>query len=327
MTWVDALRSSITSARELIDVLDLTDHPELLVDQRPDFPMRVPRPFVSRMQRGCADDPLLRQVLSIDAERVQEPGFVQNPLDEQDGLIPGVLHKYASRVLLIVRGGCAVNCRYCFRRHFPYAQLTLTREHLEAAVDYVRENEAVTEVIFSGGDPLMADDESLYELFQMFGRIPHVTRLRVHTRLPVVIPDRVTEGLVRAIAEATVPVVCVLHINHAQEIDDTVRVAANTLNSVCAWVLNQAVILQGVNATADTQVELSEALFAAGILPYYLHVLDRVEGATHFEVLPAQIKVIEAELMRRLPGFLVPKIVREVAGFPHKIHWQETRTT
>ena len=327
MTWVDALRSSITSACELLEVLDLTDHPELLVDQRPDFPMRVPRPFVSRMHVGCADDPLLRQVLSVQAERLQEPGFVQNPLDEQDGVIPGVLHKYASRVLLIVRGGCAVNCRYCFRRHFPYAQLTLTREHLKAAVDYVRENEAVTEVIFSGGDPLMADDESLHELFQMFGRIPHVKRLRVHTRLPVVIPDRVTEGLMRAIAEASVPVVCVLHINHAQEIDDTVRMAANALSSACAWVLNQAVILQGVNATADAQVELSEALCTAGILPYYLNVLDRVEGAQQFDVPAAQVAVIEAELLRRLPGFLVPKIVREVAGSQHKMHWRETHTT
>ena len=325
MTWVDALKSSITSAAELLDALDLTDHPALQVDQSPEFPLRVPRPFVSRMQKGCANDPLLRQVLSIQAERLQEPGFVQNPLDEHDAVIPGVLHKYASRVLLIVRGGCAVNCRYCFRRHFPYSELTLTHAHLEAAVDYVRRHDRVTEVIFSGGDPLMADDASLSALFQMFGRIPHVTRLRIHTRLPVVIPDRVTDGLMHAITAADVPVVCVLHINHAQEIDAAVCQAATKLRNVCAWVLNQAVILKGVNASADAQVALSEALFSAGILPYYLNVLDRVEGAQHFDVPPQQIEVIETELMRRLPGFLVPKLVREVAGSPHKTHWQAGR--
>jgi EF-P beta-lysylation protein EpmB len=326
MTWVDTLRSSITSASELLDALQLTGHPEIDADPRPDFAVRVPRPFVNRMQIGNAHDPLLRQVLSVSDERLHEPGYGPNPLDEQDGVIPGVLHKYASRVLLIVRGGCAVNCRYCFRRHFPYAQLTLTRAHLEAAVDYVRANEAVTEVIFSGGDPLMADDASLHELFQVFGRIPHVKRLRVHTRLPVVIPERVTDGLISAIAEAAVPVVCVLHINHAQEVDDRVCEAAHALRRVCAWILNQAVILHRVNDTADAQVALSEALFTAGILPYYLNVLDRVVGAQHFAVQASQVARIEAGLQGQLPGFLVPKIVREVAGAHHKVHWREAST-
>jgi EF-P beta-lysylation protein EpmB len=294
------------------------------VDQSPDFPVRVPEPFVTRMVPGDPHDPLLRQVLAVADERHAMPGFVKDPLDELEGPMPGVLHKYRSRVLVIYRGGCAINCRYCFRRHFPYQENTLTARDIDGLVSYLKAHPEVNEVILSGGDPLMADDQALSGLFVRLESVSSIHRLRIHTRLPIVIPERVTDLLCQAIATTALPVVMVLHSNHANEIDQSVMDAVSQLRVVCRSVLNQSVILKGINDSADVLIALSERLFEAGIDPYYLNVLDRVSGAHHFDVSDLEVAALHQALLNALPGYLVPKLVREVPGIGHKVQWKGT---
>ena len=294
------------------------------VDQSPDFPVRVPEPFVTRMVPGDPHDPLLRQVLAVADERHVMPGFVKDPLDELLGSMPGVLHKYRSRVLVIYRGGCAINCRYCFRRHFPYQENTLTARDIDGLVSYLKAHPEVNEVILSGGDPLMADDQALSGLFVRLESVSSIHRLRIHTRLPIVIPERVTDTLCQIIAATALPVVMVLHSNHANEIDQSVMDAVSQLRAVCRSVLNQSVILKGINDSADVLVALSERLFEAGIDPYYLNVLDRVSGAHHFDVSDLEVAALHQALLNALPGYLVPKLVREVPGIGHKVQWKGT---
>ena len=294
------------------------------VDQSPDFPVRVPEPFVTRMVPGDPHDPLLRQVLAVADERHVMPGFVKDPLDELLGSMPVVLHKYRSRVLVIYRGGCAINCRYCFRRHFPYQENTLTARDFDGLVSYLKAHPEVNEVILSGGDPLMADDQALSGLFVRLESVSSIHRLRIHTRLPIVIPERVTDLLCQAITTTALPVVMVLHSNHANEIDQSVMDAVSQLRAVCRSVLNQSVILKGINDSADVLVALSERLFEAGIDPYYLNVLDRVSGAHHFDVSDLEVAALHQALLNALPGYLVPKLVREVPGIGHKVQWKGT---
>ena len=294
------------------------------VDQSPDFPVRVPEPFVTRMVPGDPHDPLLRQVLAVADERQAMSGFVKDPLDELEGPMPGVLHKYRSRVLVIYRGGCAINCRYCFRRHFPYQENTLTARDIDGLVSYLKAHPEVNEVILSGGDPLMADDQALSGLFVRLESVSSIHRLRIHTRLPIVIPERVTDTLCQIIAATALPVVMVLHSNHANEIDQSVMDAVSQLRVVCRSVLNQSVILKGINDSADVLIALSERLFEAGIDPYYLNVLDRVSGAHHFDVSDLEVAALHQALLNALPGYLVPKLVREVPGIGHKVQWKGT---
>ena len=294
------------------------------VDQSPDFPVRVPEPFVTRIVPGDPHDPLLRQVLAVTDERHAMPGFVKDPLDELLGPMAGVLHKYRSRVLVIYRGGCAINCRYCFRRHFPYQENTLTARDIDGLVSYLKAHPEVNEVILSGGDPLMADDQALSGLFVRLESVSSIHRLRIHTRLPIVIPERVTDTLCQIIAATALPVVMVLHSNHANEIDQSVMDAVSQLRAVCRSVLNQSVILKGINDSADVLVALSERLFEAGIDPYYLNVLDRVSGAHHFDVSDLEVAALHQALLNALPGYLVPKLVREVPGIGHKVQWKGT---
>ena len=322
MKWQRLLADAITTTDGLLASLglDVRHLPE--IDNRPDFPIRVPRPFIDRMRRGDPSDPLLRQVLAVSDERHSMPGFTQNPLKELDGPVPGVLHKYRSRVLLIYRGGCAVNCRYCFRRHFPYQNSTLARHDLDDVVRYLEARSEINEVIFSGGDPLMADDGVLARFFQRLEAISSIRRLRIHTRLPVVIPERVTDTFCQMIVSITLPVIVVLHINHANEIDEALIKAVSKLRKVCRSILNQSVILGGINDSADDLIALSERLFEAGIDPYYLNVLDRVSGAHHFDVPEEKLQILHQALLDALPGFLVPKLVREVPGIGHKVLWK-----
>lgn len=266
--WQRILADSLTTSNQLLSRLGLTDQVQS-VDQSPDFPVRVPEPFVTRMVPGDPHDPLLRQVLAVADERHAMPGFVKDPLDELEGPMPGVLHKYRSRVLVIYRGGCAINCRYCFRRHFPYQENTLTARDIDGLVSYLKAHPEVNEVILSGGDPLMADDQALSGLFVRLESVSSIHRLRIHTRLPIVIPERVTDLLCQAIATTALPVVMVLHSNHANEIDQSVMDAVSQLRVVCRSVLNQSVILKGINDSADVLIALSERLFEAGIDPYY----------------------------------------------------------
>lgn len=321
--WQRILADSLTTSNQLLSRLGLTDQVQS-VDQSPDFPVRVPEPFVTRMVPGDPHDPLLRQVLAVADERHAMPGFVKDPLDELEGPMPGVLHKYRSRVLVIYRGGCAINCRYCFRRHFPYQENTLTARDIDGLVSYLKAHPEVNEVILSGGDPLMADDQALSGLFVRLESVSSIHRLRIHSRLPIVIPERVTDLLCQAIAATALPVVMVLHSNHANEIDQSVMDAVSQLRVVCRSVLNQSVILKGINDSADVLIALSERLFEAGIDPYYLNVLDRVSGAHHFDVSDLEVAALHQALLNALPGYLVPKLVREVPGIGHKVQWKGT---
>ena len=243
-------------------------------------------------------------------------GFSRDPVGEtgEANPEPGIIHKYHGRVLLVVAGGCAVNCRYCFRRHFPYAENNNARQQWQNALDYVLARPEITEVILSGGDPLIARDRQLQDLVGQIAAIPHVRRLRIHTRLPVVIPDRVTSALLEAVSHPALKTVLVLHSNHAREIDESVVAAVAAARQFEIEVLNQAVLLGGVNDSASALVDLSEALFAAGILPYYLHLLDPVEGAAHFDIPESRARELMLEVRARLPGYMVPRLVREIAG-------------
>jgi EF-P beta-lysylation protein EpmB len=283
------------------------------------FPLRVPRSFVAKMRRGDPRDPLLLQVLPLAAETRAVPGFVLDPVGElASRATQGVLHKYAGRALLISTGACAVHCRYCFRRHFPYEQQSALAAGWEGALHHLRSDASISEVILSGGDPLSLSDRRLQQLSDGIQAIPHIRRLRLHTRYPLVLPERVDRGLLEWLAGVRLQKIVIIHANHPRELDESTRQACRDLRDAGATLFNQAVLLAGVNDAVDTLAELSEALFACGVLPYYLHVLDRVQGAAHFEVSEPVALQLHAQLAARLPGYLVPKLVREVAGAPAK---------
>jgi len=282
------------------------------------FPMRVPRTFAAKMKKGDPLDPLFMQVFTSRKEFDPAPGYSTDPLEEQNNKQSGILHKYHNRLLLLVRGGCAVNCRYCFRRHFPYSDNHLNKQQWQQALDYISANPQIDEVIYSGGDPLMAKDEFLAWLTTQIEAIPHIKRLRIHTRLPVVIPSRITTELITWFSQSRLKPVMVLHVNHANEIDDALAVSMQKLKQAGVTLLNQAVLLKGINDTVDQQIALNEGLFEIGVMPYYLHVLDKVQGAEHFDLPDHKAKELMRELIKRQPGYLVPKLVREIGGQPGK---------
>ncbi|MDO6823182.1 EF-P beta-lysylation protein EpmB [Marinobacter sp. 1_MG-2023] len=316
-SWQQLLSDSITSPQELLTRLDLPADTWLDGAETGHrlFEVRVPEPFLARMERGNASDPLLRQVLPLGLEANPAEGFVADPLQE-DGAIQttGLIRKYRSRALLMVTGQCAVNCRYCFRRHFPYDEQRLSPADRQEVLDTLSASPEINEVVFSGGDPLAVNDQLLSRWSSAISSIPHIRRIRLHTRLPVVIPQRVCDSLLKWISSTPVQVVMVLHINHPAEIDQMTRRALSYLRSAGVTLLNQSVILRGVNDNADVLEELSETLFDAGVLPYYLHAFDPVAGAQHFDVPDDEARALVRELLSRLPGFLVPKLVREVPG-------------
>lgn len=317
--WQKELRQCITDPQKLLEFMQLSG-PEYQqhVKARRLFPMRVPFPFAQKMQKGNPLDPLFLQVFPLHDEFLDSAGFVDDPLAEQQNSQQGILHKYLSRALLMVRGGCAVNCRYCFRRHFPYEQNNLNRKGWLQALAYIESDPQIDEVIYSGGDPLMAKDDFLAWLTNQVEQIHHIKRVRIHTRLPVVIPQRIDSQFMHWIKSTKLQVVIVLHINHANEIDQLLEDKLKLLRCAGVTLLNQSVLLKDVNDSAQALVKLSNRLFDAGVLPYYLHLLDKVRGAAHFDVDENRARIIMAELIKRLPGFLVPKLVREIAGQPGK---------
>ncbi len=318
--WLQQLADVITDPDELLRILFLNEHPHLQQGSgaRRLFPLRVPRAFVARMQPGNASDPLLLQVLTAREEFITAPGFTHDPLDEQRSVVPGLLHKYRNRALLLVKGGCAVNCRYCFRRHFPYQDNQGNKANWLQALDYIRQHPELDEIIFSGGDPLMAKDHELSWLLDQLEDIKHIRRLRIHTRLPVVIPARITATLCQRLGSSRLQVLMVTHINHANEIDPPLRDSMAQLKQAGVTLLNQSVLLRGVNNDADVLATLSNALFDAGILPYYIHVLDKVQGAAHFMVDDDEARQLMKGLLSRVSGYLVPRLTREVGGEPSK---------
>lgn len=318
-SWQTELAQAISDPAQLLDALALD--PALFpagAAAAAGFRLRVPWAFVRRMRRGDARDPLLRQVLPIGAELADVAGFVSDPLGERAvNSVPGLLHKYRGRALLVTTGACAVHCRYCFRREFPYAAQSTDEGRWDAAIAAIAADRSIEEVILSGGDPLTLSNARLGALTDRLTAIGHVRRLRVHTRTPVVLPSRVDHGLVQWLAGLPRPVV-VVHVNHAQEIDADVSAAFARLRACGATLLNQSVLLAGVNDDEHTLAALSSALWDAGVLPYYLHVLDRVRGAAHFDVPDARARELARGLAARLPGYLVPRLAREQAGAPGK---------
>jgi len=317
--WRQSLRNAITDAHELLEALDLGALADRLPARDAGFALRVPRGFVARMRRGDPRDPLLLQVLPQLAECEDTPGFTDDAVgDLAARTAHGVLHKYEGRALLIAAGSCAVNCRYCFRRHFPYSEEIAAANGWREALAHVRADSSIHEVILSGGDPLVLSDAKLQELSQGLEAIPHVRTLRIHTRIPVVLPERINASFCEWLAAIPLRRVVVLHANHPDELDDSVRAACTRLREAGATLLNQSVLLRGINDDADTLAALSERLFDCGVLPYYLHQLDRVRGAAHFEVADDRARELVESLRKRLPGYLLPRLVREVPGRPGK---------
>ncbi|BGI50830.1 MAG: EF-P beta-lysylation protein EpmB [Arsenophonus endosymbiont of Ceratovacuna japonica] len=319
--WLKQLAESVTDPNKLLNLLSLQNNLELRagINAKVLFPLRVPYPFIAKMQIGNANDPLLRQVITKKSEFNIIPLFSNNPLNEQNNKIPGLLHKYKDRVLLLVKSHCAINCRYCFRRHFPYKKNQGNKYNWQIALNYIQQHTELKEVIFSGGDPLMAKDHELDWLISKLELIYHIKRLRIHSRLPVVIPARITKTLCQRFNVSRLHIIMVTHINHANEIDDNFVNSIEQLKKVNVILLNQSVLLRGVNDNSDCLTKLSNKLFDSGILPYYLHLLDKVQGASHFMVTDKKAKIIMKELLTRLSGYLVPRLVREVSGKLNKI--------
>jgi EF-P beta-lysylation protein EpmB len=316
--WQRELSHAITQPDALISALGLD--PALLTGARAgagSFSLRVPRSYLARMRRGDARDPLLRQVLPLQDELREQAGYEPDPLQERTATrAPNLLQKYQGRALLITTQACAIHCRYCFRREFPYSD-----QHEEpgsgrwhAALEAIAADRAIEEIILSGGDPLSLADSRLRSLTDALQGIPHLRRLRVHTRQPIVLPSRVDQGLLAWLTSVRLPIVFVLHTNHANEIDADVRAACARLRGAGVMLLNQSVLLRGVNDDVETLAELSRALFESGVAPYYLHLPDRVRGTAHFDVPEATARHLVSELTARLSGYLVPRLVREVPG-------------
>jgi len=312
--WSVELAGAVTDVRTLLARLGLDP---CGVDFDPHFPVRVPESFLARMRPGDRNDPLLRQVLPLAIENAAVPGYVDDPLAEHAATrAPGLIQKYHGRALLVAAPSCAVHCRYCFRRAFPY-------DHHHQGVGFpslaeVERDASIAELILSGGDPLMLKDAVLSRAIARFDAIAHLRRLRIHTRLPVVIPRRITPALVEALERSRLDVIVVLHVNHANEIGGELPAALAALRDARVTLLNQSVLLAGVNDDADALVALSESLFEHGVLPYYLHLPDAVQGTAHFDVAVDRARGIIDAVARRLPGYLVPRLAREVPGAPYK---------
>lgn len=283
------------------------------------FPFRAAGPFMARIDPDNPYDPLLRQIQPIADEMVQHENFAIDPLQESKYQpVPGVLHKYHGRVLLIVTGACAIHCRYCFRRHFSYTDNSLTNARLNQALDYINNDTTIDEIILSGGDPFMLSNQRLGELISLLEQIKHLQRLRIHTRIPVVDPERIDSELIGRLNNNRFTTSVVIHANHPQELNHEVRDALSTLRTAGIHLLNQSVLLAGVNDSAEILIELSKKLFEFGVLPYYLHMLDPVSGTAHFHVDDGTANKIINNIRARLPGYLVPKLVREIPGETHK---------
>jgi EF-P beta-lysylation protein EpmB len=323
--WQALLRQAITDPAELLHALALG--PEWLQPARraaATFGLKVPRGFVARMRKGDPVDPLLLQVLPLHAELEHTPGYVGDPVgDLASTQGAGVLHKYDGRALLITTGACAVHCRYCFRREFPYAGHLAAATHWQPALQALAADDSIHEIILSGGDPLSLADHKLQALTDGLRTIRHIRRLRIHTRHPIVLPERIDAPFLQWLRALPWPVVIVVHANHANEIDVRVEQALRDLTTAGATLLNQSVLLKRINDTPDAHIALSEKLFTAGVLPCYLHLLDPVRGAAHFDVDAPTAAHLMRAIATRLPGYLVPRLVREHPGAPYKtpVHW------
>ncbi|MFQ3199656.1 MAG: EF-P beta-lysylation protein EpmB [Zhongshania sp.] len=312
-SWQQQMSGMIRDPEQLLKRLRLNpeEHPDIAAAMQ-QFPLRVPEAFVAKMKIGDWHDPLLMQVLPLAKETQEQVGYVNDPLEEANANpAPGLIHKYHGRVLLIASPSCAVHCRYCFRRNFPYDSNNPSQRDWQKTLDYIADRSDISEVILSGGDPLSAPDEYLQKLISKIAIIPHVTTLRIHTRLPLVLPARITPALIKILSENRLRIVMVIHCNHANEIDSHTDIALSTLHKAGFMLLNQSVLLKDINDNADALVKLSQRLFEVNVMPYYLHLLDKVRGAAHFDVNEVEAQALLNAILARLPGYLVPRLVVE----------------
>lgn len=322
--WQSELSNAQISLDDLLSRLNIKkEHFDQFYDFS-NFPIRATESYLKKIRTGDPSDPLLRQIIPHVDEKAELPGFINDPLNEEAfNPVPGVIHKYYGRLLLIVTGACAIHCRYCFRRHFPYKQNLLTGEAQNRALDYIENQKNIREIILSGGDPLAANNNYLFQLTQKLSLIKHIHTLRIHTRLPVVLPDRIDNGLMKWIEQwiqssENHQLVFVIHVNHPNEIDSSVKTAIEKLKKFDILLLNQSVLLKGVNDNENILIELSERLFNIGVKPYYLHTLDPVKNTAHFMVESQRAKALHKAIRAKLPGYLTPSLVREIAGEPAK---------
>ncbi|MFK5971551.1 MAG: EF-P beta-lysylation protein EpmB [Candidatus Marithrix sp.] len=308
--WQSNLRQAIRNPVRLLELLELSN----LEYSTNSFNLLVPMGYVKRMRKGDPNDPLLRQILPLPKENQKSIQFSNDPVgDLVAEKIPGLLQKYHGRVLLLLTTACAIHCRYCFRQHSKFST-----SQYQTILNNIKTDPSITEVILSGGDPLILSDDYLTKLINSIANIPHVKRLRIHTRLPIVLPERVNSELLTCLTKNRLQPIIVVHVNHANEIDDEVKQALQSLIAANITVLNQSVLLYGINDNITALTNLSETLFNCRVLPYYLHLLDRVQGAAHFEVEESKAIQLLEQMRIQLPGYLVPKMVREIAGMPYK---------
>jgi EF-P beta-lysylation protein EpmB len=318
--WQHELRDAFSRPADLLAFLQIDPTlPALRHEALKDFPLRVPRGFAQRMRKQDPDDPLFLQVWPRAIEAEDTPGFELDAVGDLHKLKSGgLIHKYHGRALVVATGACAVHCRYCFRRHFPYSDALAARDHWQQVLEQLRSDTSIEEVILSGGDPLSLSDDKLAEFSQALDDIPHLRRLRLHTRQPIVLPSRVDQNLLDWLAQSRLSKVIVVHVNHPNELNHEVKMALDELRNLGVSLLNQSVLLRHINDSVETLAQLSEKLIDFGVLPYYLHLLDRVKSAAHFEVEESEGLMLMRELSSRLPGYLLPRLAREEAGAPSK---------
>lgn len=318
--WQQQLSNSIKSVDDLIE--ETTNEKLKAIfsgEANQQFKVKIPSGFLTNLS-DIDNDPLLKQVLPHTNETALTTGYLQDPVGDMDAMAtPGLIHKYKNRALFIVTGACAIHCRYCFRRHFPYSDAQINKENWEPAFNYLREHKEITEIILSGGDPLMVSDEKLEYLVQQLEHIKHIKRLRIHTRIPSVLPERINTKLISILQNTRFLVSLVTHINHANELNQNNKSVFKRLKQSDIQLLNQSVLLANVNDKAETLIDLSEKLYEYGVLPYYLHLLDPVQGAAHFSVKEADAIALMDEIRQFLPGYLMPNLVKEIAGEQSKI--------
>lgn len=317
--WQSQLSEAITSVDELFALLNIDPAAHNFYVPK-HFRLRVPKAFVSKMRVGDLNDPLLKQVLPDAKEGVAVTGFVSDPLGEEgQNPIDGLLHKYESRVLLTLTGACAIHCRYCFRQHFDYQTNLPTIQKQTAILEYIQANPEINEVILSGGDPLSLSNRRLFDWLGKLEALPQLTTIRLHTRLPIVIPDRLDQPLIERLSQSRCQIVMVIHCNHPNEIDEATKLALKRTQAAGVTLLNQAVLLKGNNDSVEIQSSLSKHLFSSNVLPYYLHLLDKVAGAAHFDIDERQACELYWQLLAKLPGYLMPKLVKELPNRPFKV--------
>ncbi len=319
-SWQQQLADSITDPKELLQQLDL---PLSLLPAAENaarlFPLRVTQDFLKLIKKSDPDDPLLLQILPLQDELDSPAGYLDDPVgDQQATLTPGLIHKYHSRVLLITTPACAVHCRYCFRRHYPYQTASAHGQQLEQALVAIQKDTGISEIILSGGDPFSLSDQVLGKLLDKISTIPHIRTIRFHTRLPAVLPDRITHDLIQLLNRQNRQLVIVLHINHPAELSEKTARAMQALHDAGITLLNQSVLLKGVNNKAEILIQLAQKLFTQHILPYYLHLLDPVKGASHFDIPEKEAIILVKKMKTALPGYLVPKLAREIKNLPYK---------